>query len=154
VSVPCRRLRASDATPEYRTPRALHLRETVGTAAAAVEILSLLPPLGLTVTGRRVGAWGQASVRTSAASPRVAVPVGGWRHHRPGPGRLPSPCIICLPGAQHVTHKPLVVGDIAAEDISSVGFIVGLAHNTFNKSINSMIRNTMWCMICTVREFD
>jgi hypothetical protein len=58
VSVPCRRLRASDATPEYRTPRALHLRETVGTAAAAVEILSLLPPLGLTVAGRRVGAWG------------------------------------------------------------------------------------------------
>jgi hypothetical protein len=36
----------------------------------------------------------------------------------------------------------------------SVGFIVGLAHNTFNKSINSMVRNIMWCMICTVRKFD
>jgi hypothetical protein len=35
-----------------------------------------------------------------------------------------------------------------------VGFIVGLAHNTFNKSINSMVHNIMWYMICIVWEFD
>jgi hypothetical protein len=36
----------------------------------------------------------------------------------------------------------------------SIGFIVGLAHNIFNKSINFMVRNIMWCMIYTVWEFD
>jgi hypothetical protein len=41
-----------------------------------------------------------------------------------------------------------------AWSVDIVGFIVGLAHNIFNKSINSMVHNIMWCMICTVWEFD
>jgi hypothetical protein len=35
-----------------------------------------------------------------------------------------------------------------------VGFIMGLAHNTFNKSTNSMVCNIIWCMIYTVWDFN
>jgi hypothetical protein len=56
-------------------------------------------------------------------------------------------CVPCMPDSVFLCEP-------VHEGSSHFGFIVGLAHNTFNKSINSMVRNIMWCMICTIREFN
>jgi hypothetical protein len=78
------------------------------------------------------------------------MPLGDNVQHQPALGGMSRqrtwPLVRC-----HKAHPCLQMGVLP---LCSVGFIVGLVHNTFNKSINSMVRNIMWCMICTVWEFD
>jgi hypothetical protein len=67
-----------------------------------------------------------------------------------GSNTLSKDCVFSSSNSNDVTnmhHQCHVIVDV-------VGFIMGLAHNTFNNSINSMVHNIMWCMICTVWEFD